>query len=52
VLFQLGFLYTALLSIMQQFAGTDAVLKPVEEVSLAKAKGKAKKSKGKGQKYL
>jgi hypothetical protein len=31
VLFQLGFLYTALLSIMQQFAGTDAVLKPVEE---------------------
>ena len=31
ILFQLGFLYTALLSIMQQFAGTDAVLKPVEE---------------------
>ena len=30
VLFQLGFLYTALLSIFQQFAGGDAVLKPEE----------------------
>jgi hypothetical protein len=28
VLFQLGFLYTALLSLVQQFAGEDAVLKP------------------------
>jgi hypothetical protein len=30
VLFQLGFLYTALLSLVQQFAGEDAVLKPEE----------------------
>ena len=30
VLFQVGFLYTALLSIVQQFAGGDAVLKPEE----------------------
>ncbi len=30
VLFQVGFLYTALLSIVQQFAGGDAVLKPKE----------------------
>ena len=30
VLFQLGFLYTALLSIFQQFAGEDPVLKPEE----------------------
>ncbi|MBI4886041.1 MAG: glycosyltransferase [Acidobacteria bacterium] len=31
VLFQIGFLYTGLLSIVQQYAGSDAVLKPVEE---------------------
>ena len=31
VLFQIGFLYTGLLSVVQQFAGNDAVLKPVEE---------------------
>jgi cellulose synthase/poly-beta-1,6-N-acetylglucosamine synthase-like glycosyltransferase len=30
VLFQLGFLYTALLSLVQQFAGEDPVLKPEE----------------------
>ena len=30
VLFQLGFLYTSLLSIVQQFAGGDVVLKPEE----------------------
>ena len=30
VLFQVGFLYTALLSLVQQFAGGDAVLKPEE----------------------
>ncbi len=30
VLFQVGFLYTALLSIVQQFAGSDVVLKPEE----------------------
>ena len=30
VLFQIGFLYTALLSLMQQFAGEDPVLKPEE----------------------
>ena len=30
VLFQVGFLYTSLLSIVQQFAGNDAVLKPEE----------------------
>jgi cellulose synthase/poly-beta-1,6-N-acetylglucosamine synthase-like glycosyltransferase len=30
MLFQFGFLYTALLSIVQQFAGGDAVLKPEE----------------------
>src|SRR5687767_13988467 len=30
MLFQLGFLYTALLSLVQQFAGEDAVLKPEE----------------------
>ena len=30
VLFQVGFLYTALLSIVQQFAGGDVVLKPEE----------------------
>ena len=28
VLFQVGFLYTSLLSIVQQFAGGDVVLKP------------------------
>ena len=31
VLFQIGFLYTGLLSIVQQYAPSDAVLKPVEE---------------------
>jgi cellulose synthase/poly-beta-1,6-N-acetylglucosamine synthase-like glycosyltransferase len=31
VLFQLGFLYTGLLSIVQQYAPSDVVLKPVEE---------------------
>ena len=31
VLFQIGFLYTGLLSIMQQFAGEGAVLKPVTD---------------------
>ena len=31
MLFQIGFLYTGLLSVVQQFAGNDAVLKPVEE---------------------
>ncbi|OFW39927.1 MAG: glycosyl transferase family 2 [Acidobacteria bacterium RIFCSPLOWO2_12_FULL_67_14] len=31
VLFQIGFLYTGLLSIVQQYAGGDIVLKPVEE---------------------
>lgn len=30
MLFQIGFLYTSLLSIVQQFAGNDAVLKPEE----------------------
>jgi hypothetical protein len=30
MLFQLGFLYTGLLSLVQQFAGEDAVLKPEE----------------------
>ena len=30
ILFQLGFLYTALLSIVQQFAGEDVMLKPEE----------------------
>ena len=30
VLFQIGFLYTSLLSIVQQFSGDDAVLKPEE----------------------
>jgi cellulose synthase/poly-beta-1,6-N-acetylglucosamine synthase-like glycosyltransferase len=31
VLFQLGFLYTGLLSVVQQYAGSDIILKPVEE---------------------
>jgi cellulose synthase/poly-beta-1,6-N-acetylglucosamine synthase-like glycosyltransferase len=31
VLFQIGFLYTGLLSIVQQYAASDVVLKPVEE---------------------
>ena len=31
VLFQIGFLYTGLLSVVQQFAGSDLLLKPVEE---------------------
>jgi len=31
VLFQIGFLYTGLLSIVQQYAPSEAVLKPVEE---------------------
>jgi cellulose synthase/poly-beta-1,6-N-acetylglucosamine synthase-like glycosyltransferase len=31
VLFQIGFLYTGLLSLMQQYAPSDAVLKPIEE---------------------
>jgi cellulose synthase/poly-beta-1,6-N-acetylglucosamine synthase-like glycosyltransferase len=31
VLFQIGFLYTGLLSIVQQYAPSDVVLKPVEE---------------------
>ena len=31
MLFQIGFLYTGLLSVVQQFAGNDPVLKPVEE---------------------
>jgi cellulose synthase/poly-beta-1,6-N-acetylglucosamine synthase-like glycosyltransferase len=31
VLFQTGFLYTGLLSVVQQYAPSDAVLKPVEE---------------------
>jgi cellulose synthase/poly-beta-1,6-N-acetylglucosamine synthase-like glycosyltransferase len=30
MLFQIGFLYTGLLSVVQQYAGTDAVLKPEE----------------------
>jgi hypothetical protein len=30
MLFQIGFLYTGLLSIVQQFASDDAVLKPEE----------------------
>jgi hypothetical protein len=33
VLFQIGFLYTGLLSIIQQYAG-DVVLKPVAEEEL------------------
>jgi hypothetical protein len=31
VLFQMGFLYTGLLSVVQQYAGGDIILKPVEE---------------------
>jgi hypothetical protein len=31
LLFQIGFLYTGLLSVVQQFASSDVVLKPVEE---------------------
>jgi cellulose synthase/poly-beta-1,6-N-acetylglucosamine synthase-like glycosyltransferase len=31
VLFQVGFLYTGLLSVVQQYAGSDIILKPVEE---------------------
>ena len=31
VLFQIGFLYTGLLSIVQQYSGGEIVLKPVEE---------------------
>jgi cellulose synthase/poly-beta-1,6-N-acetylglucosamine synthase-like glycosyltransferase len=34
ILFQIGFLYTGLLSIIQQFAGETAVLKPVTEEEL------------------
>jgi hypothetical protein len=30
MLFQIGFLYTGLLSVVQQFASDDAVLKPEE----------------------
>ena len=34
VLFQVGFLYTGLLSIMQQYAGENVVLEPVTEEEL------------------
>ena len=34
VLFQIGFLYTGLLSIIQQFAGEGVVLKPFTEEEL------------------
>jgi hypothetical protein len=34
VLFQIGFLYTGLLSIVQQYAGDSVVLEPVTEEEL------------------
>jgi hypothetical protein len=34
VLFQIGFLYTGLLSVIQQYAGENVVLKPATEEEL------------------